>query len=192
MDGENKLYCISNGKVYLTPGSQTTCSLKAAGKWSHDKASNVLKAAQSANKFKWLGFQMVEADKQTETNPSTVINSKTPLIEKLKNLATNSEELKQYNDLLSEKHKHVEKEICDIYHYIEFTKFNAAQGYNACKMLKERLERRRQIKDEQSLINHFHSVGILDCNNNEINKACLELESREYHSRTLHELFEQQ
>lgn len=42
----------------------------------------------------------------------------------------------------------VDLEITDINHYIEMSKLDAYRGYNAYVMLRERLVKRRKIKDE--------------------------------------------
>ena len=42
----------------------------------------------------------------------------------------------------------VDLEISDINHYIEMSKLDAYRGYNAYVMLRERLVKRRKIKDE--------------------------------------------
>lgn len=42
----------------------------------------------------------------------------------------------------------IEKEIVDIRHYIEFKSLNACEGYNAYKMLRQRLIARRECKNE--------------------------------------------
>ena len=66
-----------------------------------------------------------------------------------------------YEDLLERKQALIEElrtvsaELCDIEHYIEFTSLNASGGYRAYRMLKERLLRRRQIKDELLCISIF-------------------------------------
>lgn len=47
----------------------------------------------------------------------------------------------------------VDKEISDLYHYIEFNRLNAYQGYLAYKKLRGLLLRRREIKDEVLAMN---------------------------------------
>lgn len=41
----------------------------------------------------------------------------------------------------------VDKEINDIYHFIEFTELDAYRGWKAYKLLKDKLRKRREIKD---------------------------------------------
>lgn len=47
----------------------------------------------------------------------------------------------------------VDKEISDLYHYIEFNQLNAYQGYLAYRKLRGLLLRRREIKDEVLAMN---------------------------------------
>ena len=56
-----------------------------------------------------------------------------------------SEALHRKDELLSQLSK-VDQELSDINHYIEFCNLNAAQGYKAYKMIKERRIKRRSIK----------------------------------------------
>jgi hypothetical protein len=46
----------------------------------------------------------------------------------------------------------IEKEILDIRHYIEFKSLNACEGYNAYKMLRQRLIARRECKNELRIL----------------------------------------
>lgn len=59
-----------------------------------------------------------------------------------------TDEIKKEWEKLNENLKRAEQKRCDIYHYIEFSTLNAAQGYNAYRLLKEALEERRTIKNK--------------------------------------------
>lgn len=57
----------------------------------------------------------------------------------------------QLGKILSEypkKLSKVDKEISDIYHYIEVSNLDAYRGWKAYKLLKDKLIERRKIKDE--------------------------------------------
>ena len=49
---------------------------------------------------------------------------------------------------LQDKLERIEKEIVDIRHYMEFKSLNACDGYNAYKMMRQRLIARRECKNE--------------------------------------------
>lgn len=58
---------------------------------------------------------------------------------------------KTYSTSLSD----IDKEINDIYHYIEFSNLDAYRGWKAYKMLKDKLNERRKIKDNLSSATRF-------------------------------------
>lgn len=84
----------------------------------------------------------------------------------------------------------VDKEILDIHHYIEWGKFNAYQGYLAFKMLKERLERRRRIKDELWILTQLGECKVSTSTLEDMKANIANLKKRIYQPRILLELFE--
>ena len=55
----------------------------------------------------------------------------------------------EYDEVKEEKSK-LDMEITDVLHYIEFNNFNAVQGYKLAKMLKNIMERRREVKKTET------------------------------------------
>ena len=51
-----------------------------------------------------------------------------------------------------------DKELVDMYHFIEFSNFNAAQGYQAYKMIRETLLNRRKAKDEHEALTTLNNL----------------------------------
>lgn len=98
--------------------------------------------------------------------------------------ATNRKE--ELNRQLSE----VDKEICDCMHYIEFCNLNAAQGYKAYRMLKERRIRRRTIKNELAVLDIILGKRISESITDEILRQVQGLDGRTYEPRVLKELFD--
>lgn len=84
----------------------------------------------------------------------------------------------------------VEEEICDIHHYIEFGKFNAYQGYLAFGMLKNRLQKRRKIKDELHILKKLGTCKLNSSMLSDIQSSIDNLSNRKYQPRRLNELFE--
>lgn len=84
----------------------------------------------------------------------------------------------------------VEAEIVDIRHYIEFNKLPANQGYQAYKMLRERLLIRRALKDTISIFQYFEENKIKYAQLENISTSIDNLDNREYAPRRLTELFE--
>lgn len=97
---------------------------------------------------------------------------------------------KKHEELVKE-HSKLDKELSDIYHYIEFHDLSASDGFKVYKKTQEILRRRRTIKDEVELgysikdhLTNFRPQGKIE---NKINR----LETRQYVPRVLKELFEE-
>lgn len=100
-----------------------------------------------------------------------------------------SEALHRKDDLLKQLSK-VDQELSDIDHYIEFVNLNAAQGYKAYKMIKDRRIIRRSIKNELDVLNIILSKKISETATDEIEKAIAGMDKRKYEPRVMHELFD--
>ena len=100
-----------------------------------------------------------------------------------------SEALHRKDELLSQLSK-VDQELSDINHYIEFCNLNAAQGYKAYKMIKERRIKRRSIKNELEVLSIILGKKISDTASDEIQKAIAGMDKRTYEPRVMTELFD--
>ena len=78
----------------------------------------------------------------------------------------------------------------NIKHYIEFCNLNAAQGYKAYKMIKDRRIIRRSIKNELDVLNIILGKKISETATDEIQKAISGMDKRTYEPRVLNELFD--
>lgn len=88
---------------------------------------------------------------------------------------------KEISDSMSK----IDLELSDVYHYIEFSTLNAADGYRAYKLLQEVLRRRRAIKNELALMQTLKAAQKAL---NEVQKG---IERRKtYYPRVRYELFE--
>lgn len=83
----------------------------------------------------------------------------------------------------------LDKELCDVEHYIEFSTLNAAQGYNAYKMIKERRIKRRSVKNELAVLEIILDSKIQEGVVETINKRVAGLDNMKYKPRVLTELF---
>lgn len=108
-------------------------------------------------------------------------------IEGLNGLA--SEALRRKKELIEQLSK-VDQELTDVDHYIELKKLNAAQGYKAYKMIKERRIKRRSIKNELEVLNIILGKKISDTASDEIQKVIVGMDKRTYKPRVLNELFD--
>lgn len=100
-----------------------------------------------------------------------------------------SEALHRKNELLGQLSK-VDQELSDINHYIEFCNLNAAQGYKAYRMIKDRRIIRRSIKNELDVLNIILGKKISETATDEIQKAISGMDKRTYEPRVLNELFD--
>ena len=108
-------------------------------------------------------------------------------IDGLNGLAT--EALHRKDNLLSQLSK-IDQELSDIDHYIEFVNLNAAQGYKAYRMIKDRRIIRRSIKNELDVLNIILGKKISETATDEIQKAIYGMDKRTYEPRVLNELFD--
>lgn len=100
-----------------------------------------------------------------------------------------SEALHRKDNLLSQLSK-IDQELSDINHYIEFVNLNAAQGYKAYKMIKDRRIKRRSIKNELQVVDIILSKKISETATDEIQKTISGMDNRKYEPRVLNELFD--
>lgn len=107
-------------------------------------------------------------------------------IDGLNGLAT--EALHRKDELVQQLSK-VDQELSDVNHYIEFYNLNAAQGYKAYKMIKDRRIKRRSIKNELQVVDIILSKKICETATDEIQKAIAGMDQRTYEPRVLNELF---
>lgn len=107
-------------------------------------------------------------------------------IEGVNGLAT--EALHRKDELVQQLSK-VDQELSDVNHYIEFCNLNAAQGYKAYKMIKDRRIKRRSIKNELQVVDIILSKKICETATDEIQKAIAGMDQRTYEPRVLNELF---
>ena len=84
----------------------------------------------------------------------------------------------------------IDQELSDVNHYIEFCNLNAAQGYKAYKMIKERRIKRRTIKNELNVLNIILGKKISETATDEIEKAVAGMDKRKYEPRIMEELFD--
>ena len=198
-------YVITDGSRWITKNRNgkyvpTTCEALADTFGNKEANSvynnNLSKALKSC-------FRVMKVDKPPElvkqiTQENVNENTETPSnseniqywIDKISDLnGLASEALHRKDDLLSQLSK-VDQELSDIDHYIEFVNLNAAQGYKAYKMIKDRRIIRRSIKNELDVLNIILGKKISETATDEIQKAIYGMDKRTYEPRVLNELFD--
>ena len=198
-------YVITDGSRWITKNRNgkyvpTTCEALADTFGNKEANSvynnNLSKALKSC-------FRVMKVDKPPElvkqiTQEKVNENTETPSnseniqywIDKISDLnGLASEALHRKDDLLSQLSK-IDQELSDIDHYIEFVNLNAAQGYKAYRMIKDRRIIRRSIKNELDVLNIILGKKISETATDEIQKAISGMDKRTYEPRVLNELFD--
>lgn len=196
-------YVITDGKRWIKKDkkgrySPTTCG-SFAEEFSKDKADKVLN--NSLTKGLRTIFRVEKAsdipknvkpvskEDMIETEKVQVSENITRWIEKVESLNGLFDEANKRNEELTSELSKVDKELSDLLHYIEFAKLNAAQGYKAYKMVKERRTKRRHIKNEMDVLAVILSQNANDISKNIKNKLN-EMDKRTYNPREIKELFD--
>ena len=198
-------YVITDGSRWITKNRNgkyvpTTCEALADTFGNKEANSvynnNLSKALKSC-------FRVMKVDKPPElvkqiTQEKVNENTETPSnseniqywIDKISDLnGLASEALHRKDNLLSQLSK-IDQELSDIDHYIEFVNLNAAQGYKAYMMIKDRRIIRRSIKNELDVLNIILGKKISETATDEIQKAIYGMDKRTYEPRVLNELFD--
>lgn len=129
-----------------------------------------------------------EIDKNTEK--VTISENIQRWLDKVSELNGLRNDATKRKEELSKQLSDVDKELSDINHYIEFCSLNAAQGYKAYKMVKDRRIKRRSIKNELVVVDAILEKKISDSITEEIEKVIHSLDERTYTPRILNELFD--
>ena len=198
-------YVITDGSRWITKNRNgkyvpTTCEALADTFGNKEANSvynnNLSKALKSC-------FRVMKVDNPPElvkqiTQEKVNENTETPSnseniqywIDKVSDLnGLASEALHRKDDLLSQLSK-IDQELSDIDHYIEFVNLNAAQGYKAYRMIKDRRIIRRSIKNELDVLNIILGKKISETATDEIQKVIYGMDKRTYEPRVLNELFD--
>lgn len=134
--------------------------------------------------------QITHAEVQENTETVSVAENIQYWVDKISGLnGLASEALHRKEELINQLSE-VDKELCDINHYIEFCNLNAAQGYKAYKMIKDRRVKRRSIKNELDVLNVILGKKISESVSDELQKMINGLDGRKYEPRVMNELFD--
>ncbi len=113
----------------------------------------------------------------------------------LSNLCYMSSHMDEYQTNLNQMLSDVDKEICDLMHYLEFSDLDSSEMLRVAEMLKERRQRRRQIKDEMektALMKDTFLDGAFGTKVQQSLDVMERMKTRQYTPRKLLDLFNQQ
>ena len=115
--------------------------------------------------------------------------------EMLSNLCYMSSHMDAYQGNLNQMLSDVDKEICDLLHYLEFNDLDNNEMLKVAGMLKERRKHRRQIKDEMEKTALMKDLFLDRTFGTKVQQSLEIMErmrTRQYTPRRLNDLFEQQ
>ena len=197
-------YIITDGTKYIMKGKRGNFTPTNCAAWaeifSKEKATNVLNNQISKNLRKGYHIEFLEPDppgiksvtktdlKQTEKVMETDVTQE--WISSIRGLNGLIQDAKIRKVELTQQLSDVDEQLCDIYHYIEFSKLNACQGYKAAKMIKDKRIARRRIKNELQVLSIILSSNISDEIEQEVVGRIKGMDNRVYNPRSLTELFE--
>ena len=113
----------------------------------------------------------------------------------LENLSYMSDHITEYQTNLNQMLSAVDKEICDLMHYLEFNDLDDEEMLQVSKMLKDRRLHRREIKDEMEKISLMKATfldGAFGIKVQQSLEVMERMKARKYTPRKLNDLFKQQ
>lgn len=113
----------------------------------------------------------------------------------LASLCYMSDHISEYQSNLNQMLSDVDKEICDIMHYIEFSDLSDGEILTASRMLQERRRKRREIKNEMDKTALMRSTFLDSSFGIKVQQSLEAMErmkERQYTPRKLSALFDQQ
>lgn len=134
--------------------------------------------------------QITQSEVENNTEKVMVAENIQKWIDKITDLNGLATDALHRKEELCEELSFADRELSDINHYIEFCNLNAAQGWKAYKMIKERRIKRRSIKNEIQILNIILDKKISDTVTNEILESMSKMDKRTYEPRVMNELFD--
>lgn len=194
-DGSRFIYRNHFGKFVPTP-SETMADIfskKQADAIFNNSLPKALKSVFHVEKYDKPPDQIKQVTKEEmDKNTEKVMISENiqRWLDKVSELNGLRKDATKRKEELCKQLSDVDKELSDINHYIEFCNLNAAQGYKAYKMVKDRRIKRRSIKNELVVVDAILEKKISDSITEEIEKVIHSLDGRTYTPRILNELFD--
>lgn len=197
LDNKNNLVMAKDSSEATLFSLQEANSRIGSGKKA--RFYNVLEADISENVVD--AKTAVAIDDYTASEPDNII---TPTLfdtlhndweSMLTNLCYMSDHMSEYQSNLSQMLSDVDKEICDIMHYLELNDLTDADMLKASKMLQDRRRHRRKIKDEMdktALMKSTFLDGTFGIKVQQSLEIMERMKDRQYTPRKLASLFQEQ
>lgn len=194
-DGSRWIMRNRNGKYVPTSceALADTFSNKAANNLYNNSLPKALKSVFYIQKIDTPPDnvkQITQSEVENNTEKVMVAENIQKWIDKITDLNGLATDALHRKEVLCEELSFVDRELSDINHYIEFCNLNAAQGWKAYKMIKERRIKRRSIKNEIQILNIILDKKISDTVTNEIFESMSKMDKRTYEPRVMNDLFD--
>lgn len=194
-DGSRFIYRNYSGKYVPAPSEAMAdiFSKKQADAIFNNSLPKALKSVFHVEKYDKPPDQVKQVTKEElDKNTEKVMISENVQrwLDKISELNGLRDDATKRKEELCKQLSDVDKELSDLNHYIEFCNLNAAQGYKAYRMVKERRIRRRSIKNELVVVDAILEKKLSDSITEEIEKIIHSLDERTYTPRILNELFD--
>lgn len=185
-------HIITDGSHYInaTGGVHMVNDIKQATKFKLQKANNVLKYSihPAIKGYNWR-IEYAQVQNNQVKAIATEKEIEYDIVEKVTEIENFVKDLQERQLYLQRLQSEIELEIVDIEHATEFYNLNAAQGYKIYKMLHDRQNRRRDVKNEMEKIKYILNGSMRSMLLGNITKSINGLDERQYTPRVLKELF---
>ena len=178
--------CTSN-EVYikLQNGYPITCSQKEAQYFEHAKAQNILmNLPKTLKRFHFSIKALPRSDpeqKKVLYKPYVVSDRVQVWLDRVKGCNGLAHDAAQRKEMLLHDLSNVERELSNILHEIELSSNkNACEGYKEYRRTKAILEKRREIKDELSVVSSILESNLASMATDRIQKVVDNLSNRKF------------
>ena len=198
-DGERFIYRDYKGKYVPTRSEMM------ADHFTKKEAENVLKnhlpkASKIVFRIKKIGEEPISEDligikpitkEDMERCEKVSENEKcNHWIERIRKCLCTKDEMKKRKEELQEEQSKIDREISVLLHYIEFGRYNAVQGWKVLNALRNRLKRRREIKNENEVVKIGLSTDFNTGKEDVLQNMITVLDNRTYSPKEMEELFD--
>lgn len=187
------MFVITNGKVWVKETSGEFIEVKKCREASqYEKEKSAQDVLGRLNKYqKWVDLQLRVAEYSETVADEDLQNWSSEAIQKeLLNIAAFIKCMNKLKESIPDEISRVDLEISDIEHAMEIKNYSVVDGYKVYKMLQDARQRRRELKDRNTLIAALARVGALDVDfDGAIMNAEGRLTNRSYKTKVLTDVF---
>ncbi len=155
----NHKYVITDGSVYAETYDvdKFTTKIQNGAKWrEYDVAIHALNHAKKRKDKPISGsFKVQEINMYPLSSSPDVLAH----LYDIKTFVDLVENCRMNSDAWNEELSRIDRELCDVYHFIEMESFSASSGFRLSKRIKELREKRRQIKDYMNIANCLNNIS---------------------------------